>query len=1350
MATASPAGPASLVDLSLNSPLITRALDNDHPAWDTPTRFSPTKRSKGKRRAPRRDSALEAKDHNKDEGMLVDVEQSDEGFKASLAPPVGSHFALSLLDKSPSLLKAHLKTPLVPLGSPITARKIRRTALQQENSPCVRNDEKRSFSSPTPASDGDLPPSSPVSSPAPPDRVRFSPAAATSPRLRTSPRKAASRSTPSASPSLNTTPFSLSRPPQNPRLASLATPLQRFSAHPLSAASPFAFSPYTPPVRPHASYRDEDLTDCDADFSLYDEQDEDDRSLSYPAAVEGDEAEQQEADEQRDEELVEALQPLSLEECVNGDAEDVAPEADEDAHETSIELTATELATSEEELEREDKEGEESVDSSVTSEDEEETDEGAEPVKPAEQEKVNVQVEEEQVKKEEAEKELEQQAKEDLPLPRDYEKQEEQEQEAEAVEVAAPLEVGLAVEEPLRSTAGEPEQPLETPPSPVSSPPPSPHLAPVAAKEVDEPVEEAAPLLPTPSTPRPAESPSAKDDTPRDESTPMNRLPVFAVSTPPPSTPIATPQPAKAAPPPSARLTTPPAGRSRTPSSLKPSSLAPPTAAPTAQRQLTKITSLAAQRAAAGSAPPASAAKPATTLTSLIPGSAAIGSRRLVAPSARSGLPKPASAVPSSVARDAPLALAAVKEASEVETERHTSSTSASINSASSSAAAPRSRPPLKPTTGLRPPGSAAPNTTASRTLASTSTAARAAASAAAAKPLAPRAARGLLPTSTTASRLTRTTSTADAPPTSSLRPTSTLTSRAPSPLLQTSSTPTLANARAPSPSLPLPSRPARTPRAALTATASASTLLAKPAPSPLPLPTAAKPAPAPLPLPLPTASTSSSPVKRKPARFVGGKVEVAKSAVAELPVASTAEPAQPSLHSSTPEPAPSAPAPTAIFDSLTSPPRSQAVRPPGSPVRSPRRVLVSTQLIAAAMAAGPALSSSPASSALSAPASKLVASTASAEAVFGAAAPPAAKPALAAGPVRSTRTRRTRPLDATESAPAAFPARTTRRTAASSAATALPLLSQAPAPPAPSGPPIVRSARRPLRKAASDEPAAPSPTPSDETASTTEETQSTASSEDLTPFAPSLPIRPTPSFHSAPSLTQAELTRLTSRNTKKNQQPFNKLKFETLFLDYDRPPSPTSKIRRTEVPIEEEGGVGKPSTKEGREARAAKRNRGALRASVDGTESEMMAKELGLASSALSPEEEAEKKEEKPEPVEHFRAPGDDEQYVTPLRTTGVLLSKKAAAGSRKSSRGTSLPSTPEVPPEAKRVKWDKALVYEGSRVDALPLESEGILKQTDLDDWGNSTTAISSFGKAAPVTIVMRVFRNDQKTEG
>jgi hypothetical protein len=332
--------------------------------------------------------------------------------------------------------------------------------------------------------------------------------------------------------------------------------------------------------------------------------------------------------------------------------------------------------------------------------------------------------------------------------------------------------------------------------------------------------------------------------------------------------------------------------------------------------------------------------------------------------------------------------------------------------------------------------------------------------------------------------------------------------------------------------------------------------------------------------------------------------------------------------------------------------------------------------------AQGTLVDSPSSSSALSAPAEKLATSTSSE--VFGSIASKATP-----APVRATRTRRTQPLESSSAVPAPL-TRTTRRTVASSNVAAPAPLQKAAS--LPTVAPIVRSARRPLRKTASDEPVSAAV---EEQSS--EETQSTASSEEV---APAPPPRPILSFNPPPCVTQGELSRITQRNTKKNQQLFNKLKIETLFLDYDRPPSPTSKIRRL---MDKEGAAGRPSTKEGREARAAKR-RNALRASVDGSEVAAFSAELGESTPPA------------PSLMEHYRAPGDDEQYETPMRSVGVLVSKKgAAAGRTRTSAGSAAASpasrSTEVK-ESRRVKWDKALVYEGPKEDALPPTSDGILK--------------------------------------
>ncbi|GAA6026977.1 hypothetical protein JCM8097_006011 [Rhodosporidiobolus ruineniae] len=1342
MAAALPASPLPSLDRSLNSASSSPQLAHFNSPCTAAASVSPTKRSVKKHKTPRRDSTpLMAKDGNSSSGLLVDVDADEDAFNASPATTPSTslqpHLALSsLLDRSPSLLKAHLKTPLIPLGTPVTARKTRRTGLrqqqqsllgveavgpqEQENSPCARRSDesdRRSVSSPSPAHVALAVPPTPAAIPLPEvQTVRFSSSVASSasPLFRTA--VARSFSTSTAGVGLPSTP--LSRPS---------------AAHPL--ATPWTpFSPYaSPAVRTHASYEDEELTDCDADFSEYSiAQEEYSLSEAVPPLDEGEDAD----------EAVEAVSiPMESETADELEQEDAANEQEEDdlepdsarqlgdEQETSLELSETEVEVLEEKPELQE---EPELDSAVEREAEDSDDQSVSPAASAEEE------EDDESSSSELEAITETQlsaldvAAEDG-SPVDDEQvdaapnSEEDQLDVPLVEAAKPS------EETSAPSVNETEQIAapSTPNAPRILTPPSPFLSSAPTPVAPSPVtrnEAVQPATPAPAAPAPLVDLATPQPAPVPVIAPFPATPPaveIAVSTPPAASPTA---PEARTP----RAATTPARAASTPSFLKPT-VAPPTAARTAQRQLTKLTSLAAQRsAAAGST---SVAKPKTTLTSLIPGSAAVGSRRLVAPSARSALPQRSglAPIPASAVKKAPAMLSAVEEApvepstaGEDKEKRPPSAASSSSGSSSTSAPPPSARP-LRPLlkSGLKPPGSAVPSATAPRTLTSSASAAgraptRPAVPAAitasrAARPATAAAARApLVPASTTSTRLVRA-----GPPSaelSSLRPASSAstTTRDPSPLSQTSSAPSLPSVR-PTTSAAPPVRSARTPRAALAAVKAGSA-------GSLSDPMVSAGA---------GVGVGASPAKRKPARMVGGKLEVSKSAMlSKDAIPATVEPA-PVPRSPSPVAAP--PAPPAIFRSspiasrqLSSPPRAQGARPPVSPLRSPRRVLVGTQQAAPTPAS---------STALSAPAEKLAVPVE----VFPVVATPAPEPK--AMPVRASRTRRTRPAEA-EPVTAPPVTRTTRRTAA----TAAPPPAPAAAKPLPLTAPVVRSARRPLRKEASEETTiSVASTVSD--AADDVPPSSSPRADSPSPAAPSPPPRPAPVFHPAPSVTQAELSRLTQRNTKKNQQPFNKLKVETVFLDYDRPPSPTSKIRRSEDRLGEEGAAGRSSTKEGREARAAKR-RNALRASVDGSEVEAVLREM--AAEMTSPTAE---KVPSP-PTEHFRAPGDDEQYVTPVRTGGVLLSGKAAAAAAKgtrqrSSRGASASpasSSPVVKKEERRVRWDKALVYEGPKEeDAAP--NEGILKHDDLDDWGNSNTAISSFGKAAPVLIVKRVFKNDEE---
>jgi hypothetical protein len=176
------------------------------------------------------------------------------------------------------------------------------------------------------------------------------------------------------------------------------------------------------------------------------------------------------------------------------------------------------------------------------------------------------------------------------------------------------------------------------------------------------------------------------------------------------------------------------------------------------------------------------------------------------------------------------------------------------------------------------------------------------------------------------------------------------------------------------------------------------------------------------------------------------------------------------------------------------------------------------------------------------------------------------------------------------------------------------------------------------------------------------------------------------PTYLAPPDLTADELTSLTQKNTKKNKLHFNKLNVETIMMDAMRPPSPTSKIRKSLTPA---SGV---VMKESREERANKR-RGALRSSTDGSEIVRITSELEdeRTSSAVMDQIVVE------ELLNHFRAAGDEEEYRSPVRPVV-----------RKGKKKSSVSNTGE----KRRVKWDKALVYEGSLENEDEASGDGILK--------------------------------------
>ena len=191
------------------------------------------------------------------------------------------------------MFKAQLGTPLIPLGTPVTTRKKpQRTsdstpAAAKENGTPVAVRRSARLASPCP------PPHSPRASPTGPTTSSASPSlggvrfSATPRKGRGTPRKSATPAKPTeataVSFTLNGTATDVS--PVQPASATSKVPAETPSRGSWAATSllhsPFpAFSPSTPLIRTHDSYSDTELTDCDADGSIW-EDDFEDPSFSY-------------------------------------------------------------------------------------------------------------------------------------------------------------------------------------------------------------------------------------------------------------------------------------------------------------------------------------------------------------------------------------------------------------------------------------------------------------------------------------------------------------------------------------------------------------------------------------------------------------------------------------------------------------------------------------------------------------------------------------------------------------------------------------------------------------------------------------------------------------------------------------------------------------------------------------------------------------------------------------------------------------------------------------------------------------------------------------------------------------
>ena len=192
------------------------------------------------------------------------------------------------------MFKAQLGTPLIPLGTPVTNRK--RPQRSPASTPAAAKENgtpaavRRSARLASPCAS----PQSPRASPAVPPTTLSAIPSLGGLRFSTTPRKGRSTPRKNATPAKPTEPTAVSFTlngtatdvsPVQPASTTSKGPAETPSRGSLAATSfrhsPFpAFSPSTPLIRTHDSYSDTELTDCDADGSIW-EDDFEDPSFSY-------------------------------------------------------------------------------------------------------------------------------------------------------------------------------------------------------------------------------------------------------------------------------------------------------------------------------------------------------------------------------------------------------------------------------------------------------------------------------------------------------------------------------------------------------------------------------------------------------------------------------------------------------------------------------------------------------------------------------------------------------------------------------------------------------------------------------------------------------------------------------------------------------------------------------------------------------------------------------------------------------------------------------------------------------------------------------------------------------------
>lgn len=231
------------------------------------------------------------------------------------------------------------------------------------------------------------------------------------------------------------------------------------------------------------------------------------------------------------------------------------------------------------------------------------------------------------------------------------------------------------------------------------------------------------------------------------------------------------------------------------------------------------------------------------------------------------------------------------------------------------------------------------------------------------------------------------------------------------------------------------------------------------------------------------------------------------------------------------------------------------------------------------------------------------------------------------------------------------------------------------------------------------------------------------------------------PSAIMAPKLTAPQLSVLTAKNTAFNQQPYNRLDVTTVYIDENRPPSPTSKIRKA---------VPDPSDKITK-ARSAKRVKRCEAQAVVASQPEQAIEHISA-------------QVDKNGKIPHFLAPGDDSLFESPVKAAQSAFADAPTAFLNNSTHAVKWDrklqtASPEVihTPRRARARADRSLVTGAIRLVSrqrgpyrVSAEAFHVAQAAvDLDAFGNSAECKASLSPAVPrcsVPVNRVVYKDDE----